>query len=62
MMGPFFFFFYLYETAVPQPSVDLEDSLTREAVEGTLEQDAARRPQETILEENNDSWALWGMF
>lgn len=42
---------YLYETAVPQPGVDLEDSLTREAVEGTLNQDTACRPQETILEE-----------
>ena len=47
--------FHLYETAVPQPGVDLEDGLTREAVEGTLKQDAAGRPQETILEEKTNS-------
>lgn len=38
----------LYETAIPQPGVNLEDSLTGEAVEGTLEQNTACRPQETI--------------
>lgn len=42
---------YLYEAAVPQPGVDLEDSLTREAVERTLEQNAASRPQQTVLQE-----------
>lgn len=52
--------FYLYEAAVPQPGMDLEDSLTREAMEGTLEQDTACRPQETILgkknkQKNNDN-------
>lgn len=51
MTGWVWFFFYLYETAVPQPGVDLEDSLTREAVKGTLKQDTACRPQETILED-----------
>lgn len=51
----FLFIFHLYEAAVPQPGVDLEDGLTREAVEGTLKQDAAGRPQETILEEKTDS-------
>ena len=50
MLEGIFFFFYLYETAVPQPGVDLEESLTREAVEGTLEQDTTCRSQETVLE------------
>lgn len=31
--------------------MDLEDSLTRQAVEGTLKEDAASRPQKTILRE-----------
>jgi len=42
---------YLYEAAVPQPGMDLEDSMTGEAVEGALKEDAACRPQETVLEE-----------
>lgn len=44
-------FFYLYKTTVPQPGMDLEDSLTGEAVERTLKHNTACRPQETILEE-----------
>lgn len=43
--------FYLYETTVPQPGMDLEYSLTREAVERTLKQNTACRPQQTVLEE-----------
>lgn len=36
--------FHLYEAAVPQPGADLEDRLSREAVERTLKQDAAGGP------------------
>lgn len=36
--------FHLYEAAVPQPGMDLEDSPSREAVERTLKQDAAGGP------------------
>lgn len=51
---------YLYEAAVPQPGMDLEDSLTREAMEGTLEQDTACRPQETILEKKTKQTMTMG--
>lgn len=36
--------YHLYEAAVPQSGVDLEDSLSREAVERTLKKDTAYRP------------------
>lgn len=42
---------YLDEAAFPQPGVYVEDSLTSEAMERALEQNAACRPQETILKD-----------
>lgn len=42
---------YLNEAAFPQPGVYVEDSLISEAVERTLEQNAACWPQEAILKD-----------
>lgn len=42
---------YLDEAAFPQSGMYVEDSLTSEAMEWTLEQNAACRPQETILKD-----------
>lgn len=42
-------FSHLYEAAVPESGVNLEDSLSWNAVKGTLEQDTACRAEKTIL-------------
>lgn len=38
----------LYEAAVPEAGMNLENSFTREAVEWTLKHDTSGRPQQTV--------------